>query len=43
MPVTMLIDKRGNIADVHAGVVDKAIWEQEIRALLDEPFDARPR
>ena len=43
LPVTMLIDKRGNIADVHAGVVDKSTWEREILALLDEPFDPRPR
>jgi peroxiredoxin len=37
LPVTLLIDRRGRIADVHAGMVDKDAWEQEIRALLAEP------
>jgi cytochrome c biogenesis protein CcmG/thiol:disulfide interchange protein DsbE len=37
LPVTLLIDKRGRIADIHAGVVDKSAWEQEIQSLLREP------
>jgi thiol-disulfide isomerase/thioredoxin len=37
LPVTLLIDKAGRIADVHAGVVDKSAWEQEIQDLLREP------
>ncbi|HMF98251.1 MAG TPA: redoxin domain-containing protein [Vicinamibacterales bacterium] len=36
LPVTLLIDRRGRIADAHAGVVDKEKWEQEIRQLLRE-------
>lgn len=36
MPVTLLIDRRGRIADWHVGMVDKATWEQEIRELLKE-------
>ena len=36
LPVTLLIDKAGRIADVHAGVVDKTVWEQEIQDLLRE-------
>jgi peroxiredoxin len=37
LPVTLLIDRRGAIADSHLGVVDKAAWEQQIVALLREP------
>lgn len=36
MPLTLLIDRTGKIADSHAGVVDKAAWEQEIQELLAE-------
>ncbi len=36
LPVTLLIDRRGRIADTHVGVVDKAAFEQEIRGLLKE-------
>ena len=36
LPVTLLIDRRGKIADVHAGMVDRDAWEQEIRMLLAE-------
>jgi peroxiredoxin len=43
LPVTMLIDKEGNIADVHAGIVDKARWESEIRVLLQEPHRREAR
>jgi len=39
LPLTVLIDRNGRIADAHAGVVDKDAWEQEVRALLKE----RPR
>ncbi len=34
MPVTLLIDRDGKIADAHAGLVDKAAWEREIQMLL---------
>jgi cytochrome c biogenesis protein CcmG/thiol:disulfide interchange protein DsbE len=37
LPVTLLIDKAGRIADMHAGIVDKTAWEQEIQNLLREP------
>jgi hypothetical protein len=36
MPVTLLIDRQGKIADVHVGMVDKDVWEQEIQQLLKE-------
>lgn len=36
MPLTVLVDYEGKIADVHAGVVNKADTEKKIRALLDE-------
>ena len=36
LPVTVLIDRSGKIADTHVGVVDKDTWEQEIRQLLSE-------
>jgi peroxiredoxin len=34
MPLTLLIDRDGKIADVHAGMVDKDSFEGEIQALL---------
>jgi cytochrome c biogenesis protein CcmG/thiol:disulfide interchange protein DsbE len=36
MPVSILIDRHGKIADSHSGVVDKNSWKEEIRKLLDE-------
>ena len=36
MPVSVLIDRNGRIADVHPGMVDKAAFEQEIQTLLKE-------
>jgi hypothetical protein len=36
LPVTMLIDRQGRIADTHVGMVEKDSWEQEIRQLLWE-------
>jgi cytochrome c biogenesis protein CcmG/thiol:disulfide interchange protein DsbE len=36
MPVTLLIDRAGKIADIHVGMVDKDGWEQEIQQLLTE-------
>ena len=36
MPVTLLIDRSGNIADAHVGMVDRDIWEEEIQQLLKE-------
>jgi len=36
MPITLLIDRHGKIADVHPGMVDKAAFEREIQTLLNE-------
>jgi peroxiredoxin len=36
MPVTLLIDRQGRIADMHVGVVAKEAWEQRIQELLRE-------
>jgi peroxiredoxin len=36
MPVTLLIDGHGRIADLHVGVVDKQQFDQEIQTLLKE-------
>lgn len=36
MPVTLLLDRNGKIADVHPGMVDKAAFEREIQTLLKE-------
>jgi peroxiredoxin len=40
MPMTLLIDRNGKIADSHSGVVDKIATEKEIRMLLREGTDA---
>jgi thiol-disulfide isomerase/thioredoxin len=36
LPVTLLIDRSGRIADWHVGMVVKSTWESEIRTLLSE-------
>jgi cytochrome c biogenesis protein CcmG/thiol:disulfide interchange protein DsbE len=36
MPITVLIDRRGRVADWHVGVVDKDEWQKEIDILLKE-------
>jgi thiol-disulfide isomerase/thioredoxin len=36
MPVSVLIDREGKIADLHSGVVNKGGWEREIQQLLGE-------
>jgi len=36
MPMTLLIDRDGKIADSHVGVVNKDAFESEIRTLLHE-------
>jgi hypothetical protein len=36
MPVSVLVDRAGKIADVHPGMVDKAAFEREIQTLLKE-------
>ena len=36
MPLSVLIDRKGRIAESHSGVVDRTSWETEIQELLDE-------
>ena len=36
MPVTLLIDQDGRVAESHTGVVDRNAFEADIRTLLDE-------
>ena len=36
MPLTLLIDREGRVAVAHAGIVDRAEFENDIRALLAE-------
>ena len=36
MPLSVLIDRDGRIADSHSGVVDRNAWESEIQHLLNE-------
>ena len=42
MPITLLIDRHGKIADVHPGMVDKAAFEREIQTLLNENTTKTP-
>jgi thiol-disulfide isomerase/thioredoxin len=42
MPVTLLVDRAGKIADLHPGVVDKSAFEAEIQALLKEASTQQP-
>jgi peroxiredoxin len=37
LPVTLLIDRKGRIAQTHPGVVDRQQFEADIRLLLAEP------
>jgi hypothetical protein len=36
MPVSVLIDRDGKMADLHAGVVERDNWEEKIEKLLRE-------
>lgn len=36
MPLSVLIDREGRIADSHSGVVDRNAWETEIQKVLDQ-------
>src|SRR5690242_7879857 len=42
MPVSVLIDRNGKIADLHPGMVDKDAFEREIQILLKEPAKNNP-
>lgn len=37
LPTTFIIDRRGNIADMHMGLVGKKVYEDEINQLLRAP------
>lgn len=39
MPISVLIDRAGKIADLHPGMVDKDAFEREIQTLLKEPTE----
>jgi cytochrome c biogenesis protein CcmG/thiol:disulfide interchange protein DsbE len=39
LPVTLLIDRRGRIANAQLGLVDKAEWEKQIQSLLRAPAE----
>jgi cytochrome c biogenesis protein CcmG/thiol:disulfide interchange protein DsbE len=34
LPVTLLIDRQGNVVESHTGVVDRNAWEQRIQELI---------
>lgn len=42
MPLTALVDRKGRIADLHTGVVEKTATQQKISHLLQESFKNRP-
>ena len=42
LPVTLLIDREGRIADSHTGMIDKDAFEKEIHILLKESASAKP-
>lgn len=42
LPVTLLIDREGRIADSHIGMIDKDTFEKEIQILLKETASAKP-
>jgi cytochrome c biogenesis protein CcmG/thiol:disulfide interchange protein DsbE len=39
LPITLLIDRRGNIADTHVGVVEKNTFEKKLVELLRERLE----
>jgi len=41
LPVTLLLDRSGRIADLRAGMVDKVVFQKEIEALLEEGSAAK--
>ena len=42
LPVTLLIDRNGKIADSHVGMVDKDAFDKEIQVLLKESVAKEP-
>ncbi len=41
LPTTLLIDRQGKVAVTHVGLLDRARFDREIRALLDESTPKR--
>jgi len=41
LPITLLIDRNGKIAEAHAGMVEKDAFEKDIRQLLQEKSATR--
>ena len=41
LPVALLIDREGRIADSHTGMIDKDAFEKEIQVLLKESASAK--
>ena len=37
LPITLLVDRHGRIAETHQGVVDQDAFERDIQRLLQEP------
>lgn len=37
VPLSIVIDRKGRIANSHSGVVERDAWETEIQGLLGEP------
>jgi cytochrome c biogenesis protein CcmG/thiol:disulfide interchange protein DsbE len=42
LPVTLLIDREGKIAESHAGMVDKAAFEKDLQMLVQPTEKGRP-
>ena len=42
LPVTLLIDRNGKVADLHSGMVDKDAFDREIQILLKEGAAKEP-
>ena len=42
LPVTLLIDRDGKIAESHSGMVDKAAFEKDVRTLVGPAKNANP-
>src|SRR5256885_1899970 len=42
LPVTLLIDRNGKVADLHVGMVDKDVFDREIQILLRDSAAKEP-
>lgn len=43
MPLSVLVDREGKVADVHSGVINRSAEQQEIETLLAESSNALPK